>query len=153
MFKTKIEWTTYNKVSDGKGYILVLCPEHLHKKHGNYVYEHRLIMEQKLGRYLTSEESVHHLNGDRSDNRLENLKLFANDAEHAKFEKRGCSNTGEALVAYAKGHKKPRFEVTCACGCGTTIITPDGRGRPRLYAQGHNQINKHWKWKHAQDQD
>ena len=51
---------------------------------GKEIKEQRLIMEQYLGRYLKSEEEVHHINGNRLDNRLENLKIVTK-SEHAKI--------------------------------------------------------------------
>jgi hypothetical protein len=47
------------------------------------VYEHRHVMENHIGRPLLSNEHVHHINGDRTDNRLENLELLP-EADHLR---------------------------------------------------------------------
>ena len=46
--------------------------------------EHRLIMERRIGRRLSSDELVHHINGDPRDNRIENLKIISR-SEHARL--------------------------------------------------------------------
>ena len=51
---------------------------------GKLVLEHRYIMSQVLKRPLERSEHIHHLNGDKLDNRLENLELIAAD-EHGRM--------------------------------------------------------------------
>lgn len=52
---------------------------------GKNVREHRFIMEQHLGRKLTRDEHVHHINGDSLDNRITNLIVLSN-SDHQKIE-------------------------------------------------------------------
>lgn len=66
------------------GYVLVYEPEHPAAKSGR-VPQHRLVLEQQLGRILSFREHVHHINGVKTDNRLENLRLMSIN-EHAKLE-------------------------------------------------------------------
>lgn len=62
------------------GYVLVAPPSG-----GEYVLEHRVVMERVLGRPLQPEEVVHHKNGNPSDNSPENLQLFASQADHIRI--------------------------------------------------------------------
>lgn len=72
------------KKTHSDGYILCYIPEHPGCMNG-YVYEHRLILEKHLGRYLTGDETVHHINQIPDDNRIANLLLCSNNMEHRRY--------------------------------------------------------------------
>lgn len=65
------------------GYVYVMCPNHPHATKKGYVVEHRLIMENHLGRILDKKEVVHHKNGNKKDNKIENLVICLNTGKHA----------------------------------------------------------------------
>jgi hypothetical protein len=52
---------------------------------GGYIPEHRAVVERQLGRQLFADETVHHKNGDRADNRPENLELWS--SRHGKGQR------------------------------------------------------------------
>jgi hypothetical protein len=54
-------------------------------KKGKQVREHRNIIENYLGRKLKKEEVIHHINGIKYDNRIENLKLIKNQSKHRRL--------------------------------------------------------------------
>ena len=65
-------------------YYYVMVKDHPGGDKDGYVLEHRYVMEQKIGRYLTNNEIVHHINLNKLDNRIENLQVMT-IAEHDKL--------------------------------------------------------------------
>ena len=68
-----------------EGYVLIKVPEHP-KSFGGWYYEHRLVIEKKLDRILEIWETVHHINENKQDNRIENLFLCTRE-QHSKAHK------------------------------------------------------------------
>lgn len=64
------------RMKDVHGYISIYCPEYSNSPTG-YVKEHTLVMSKHLGRPILRSETIHHKNGIRDDNRLENLELWS----------------------------------------------------------------------------
>ena len=119
------------KVVTASGYVLIrVGRNHPMSDCRGYAYEHRLVVFQKLGRRLKPGEIVHHKNGDKTDNRLENLEIVYGNAEHFLYHRRvGLSRRrpGEANVI-----------IQCECMCGRKLLRYDKTGRPRRFISGHN---------------
>lgn len=81
------------------GYRFIWTPE-------GYRREHRMVMEQVLGRPLLDTEVVHHINGIRLDNRPENLKLIESNSAHQI----------EHITEGTSGIERSRVEVCADCG-------------------------------------
>jgi len=84
-----------------KGYRFILMPNHPNSTKGGYIFEHRLIMEKHLGRYLKQKEVIHHINRIKTDNRIENLILLPNNKEHLKLH-----NNIHKILKEVKGGEK-----------------------------------------------
>ncbi len=117
---------------DGDGYVSIWMPGHPSARKSGRVLEHRLVMEAHLGRTLRADEVVHHRNGDRADNRIENLEVFASNAEHLRHELTGKLPkwTEDGLAKIRAGVRRPGTSRTRSgrgeMACTGTTDHPEG---------------------------
>lgn len=95
---------TKNEVRITNGYRLVYEPDYISSMNeGNwkgYVYEHIFIVEKNLNRKLRGNEVVHHLDGNKMNNRIENLMVLER-SQHVKFHK-WLENGASGLETFLK---------------------------------------------------
>lgn len=76
-------WKIQRIESRGKGYVSAYVPDHPSADRRGRVYLHRIVVENRIGRLLRSDEIVHHKDGDPTNNRLSNLEI-KKAGEHAR---------------------------------------------------------------------
>lgn len=94
-----------------KGYEYVRTPDHPNgTKYGSYVGVHRLVMEQKLGRFLLKTEVVDHIDGNIRNNHPDNLRVYASNTEHLRDTLKGrCPNwTDDGKRRLREARSQPR---------------------------------------------
>lgn len=113
------------RTTDKHGYILVLRPDHPAANAAGYVREHRLVMEEQLGRPLLGGEIVHHRDGNPANNDPANLSVYQRNGDHLRETLTGrvpnWSEEGKARIA--AGAEKARQRNT-----GSTA-TPETRAK------------------------
>lgn len=79
-----------------QGYVAIKTNSNTSYSSG-YELEHRVVMQKHLGRVLTADEIVHHINEIKIDNRIENLRLMSNSSHQIHHEAHWRLNTPEAI--------------------------------------------------------
>ena len=78
------------------GYIYVRKPNHPFANLHGYVPQHRLVVEQRLGRFLLPSEAVHHIDGNHANNDIANLEVFSSNGDHLRATLRGIRHNVSA---------------------------------------------------------
>lgn len=119
------------KIVSKGDYNYAVVPDHPNRTKNNYVLEHRVVMENHIGRLLDSSEVVHHINGNKKDNRVENLEVMTaleHSLHHGEDRERQvselvCTNCNKVFTRFTNqvnlGNKLGQF---CSRSCNGKFI-------------------------------
>lgn len=136
-------------------YKYVYMPSHPKANPSGCVYEHILVAEQKLGRQLTSNECVHHIDGNKKNNSPDNLMVFASISDHTCFHAGGSiyeinsvwhanKKRVKKVCPFCKKvfQQKESTQIYCSVSCSnhsnTKIKTPARDIQDLLFANNGN---------------
>ena len=120
------------KTRIGKGgYVLIHLPKHPMSFQGYYLL-HRAVIEQNIGRFLYQCEQVHHLDRNRQNNDLSNLKLYATQRNHLLEEHSNSKINDEKLVALILEYADKRVKHD-------QLVGLDERFKDLMERYGHDQ--------------
>lgn len=75
------------KIIYNEGYAMIYLPNHPNASKKGTIYLHTYIMSKHIGRPLTKDECIHHIDGNRLNNEIENLMLFATNSDHVTYHR------------------------------------------------------------------
>jgi hypothetical protein len=110
------------RFNQGRGYKQIIVddyhPRKKDRKGGNYIFEHILVVEKNIGRFLEKHEIVHHIDKDKQNNNINNLHLFSgkdnressqlHNAAHESLEQIAIELFKKKLVEFKNG----KYEMT-----------------------------------------
>lgn len=155
-----VSWKIEGIVSKGD-YFYAKVKDHPNATSWGYVLHHRVVMENHLGRLLSPNEIVHHINHDRKDNRIENLEVMTRET-HGKLHARDrprkmallrcpwCKNEFERAfnqIFLQKGTEYTCCSATCR-GKFSRVIQLQGRTTDVEMAISENLVSEYIKYSH-----
>lgn len=116
------KWKIEKIISKGD-YNYALVPEHPNATKNGYVLEHRIIVENHIGRLLKNNEIIHHINENKKDNRIENLEITTPQKHPQKHtEKQKTRYIKKCPMCLEEYKTRKKEQVFCSRHCNGTFL-------------------------------